>query len=198
MPSYKAKIMNASIPCAVPVTLTPAEQRAVSRLLQRYLPPFIRRRLRLLNMASWAFHLCCFWMLFSCMRRISVQLALLGEDMGDIWWAMGAVIASALVFTATFVYEIALRKRAAVRPLNARQFVYTISAEGFVSEEAGRSRNVYFWPAVERVECAGGFILVFMDQVAAFPIPLRAFADAGAAESFLQQLNFYRSHHESS
>ena len=173
--------MNASIPCAVPVTLTPAEQRAVSRLLQRYLPLSIRRRLRLLNMASWAFHLCCFWLLFSRLRRIAVQLGLFGEGM---------------VFTATFVYEIALRKRAAVRPLNARQFVYTISAEGFVSEEAGRSRNVYFWPAVERVECAGGFILVFIDQVAAFPIPLRAFADASAAESFLQQLNFYRSHHE--
>lgn len=163
MPSYKAKIMNASIPCAVPVTLTPAEQRAVSRLLQRYLPLSIRRRLRLLNMASWAFHLCCFWLLFSRLRRIAVQLGLFGEGMGDIYWAMGAVIASALVFTATFVYEIALRKRAAVRPLNARQFVYTISAEGFVSEEAGRSRNVYFWPAVERVECAGGFILVFID-----------------------------------
>lgn len=197
MPSYKAKIMNASIPCAVPVTLTPTEQWAVSRLLQRYLPPFIRRRLRLLNMASWAFHLCCFWMLFSCMRRISVQLALLGEDMGDIWWAMGAVIASALVFTAAFIYEIALRTQAAVRSLPQRQFVYSVSAEGFVSEEAGRSHNLYFWPAVERVECAGGFILVFIDQVAAFPIPLRAFADASAAESFLQQLNFYRSRHES-
>ena len=193
MPSYKAKIMNASIPCAVPVTLTPAEQRAVSRLLQRYLPLFIRRRLRLLNMASWAFHLCCFWMLFSCVRRISVQLALFGEDMGDIWWAMGAVIASALVFTAAFIYEIALRTQAAVRSLPQRQFVYSVSAEGFVSEEAGRSHNLYFWPAVERVECAGGFILVFIDQVAAFPIPLRAFANDGHAAEFWQQLMVYRS-----
>jgi hypothetical protein len=191
MPSYKAKIMNASIPCAVPVTLTPAEQRAVSRVLQRYLPLFIRRRLRLLNMASWAFHLCCFWMLFSCVRRISVQLALFGEDMGDIWWAMGAVIASALVFTATFVYEIALRKQAAVRPLATRQFVYSLSAEGFVSEEAGRSRNLYFWPAVERVVREHGFILVFIDQTAAFSIPLRAFAHDEAAAAFWQQLNFY-------
>ena len=130
------------------------------------------------------------------MRRISVQLALLGEDMGDIWWAMGAVIASALVFTAAFIYEIALRKQAAVRSLPQRQFVYSVSAKGFVSEETGRSHNLYFWPAVERVECAGGFILVFIDQVAAFPIPLRAFANASAAESFLQQLNFYRSRHE--
>ena len=189
--------MTSNETLSVPVTLTPAEQRAVSRLLQRYLPLFIRRRLRLLHIASWAFHLCCFWLLFSWLRHIAVQMELFGEGMGDIFWAMGAVIASALVFTAAFVYEIALRKRAAVRPLNARQFVYAIRAEGFVSEEAGRSRNVYFWPAVERVECAGGFILVFMDQVAAFPIPLRAFSDTGAAESFLQQLNFYRSHHES-
>ena len=196
MPSYKAKIMNASIPCAVPVTLTPAEQRAVSRLLQRYLPLSIRRRLRLLNMASWAFHLCCFWLLFSRLRRIAVQLGLFGEGMGDIYWAMGAVIASALVFTAAFVYEIVLRKQAAVRPLATRQFLYSIGADGFCSEEDGRSRNVYFWPAGERVVRDSGFILVFIDQTAAFPIPLRAFADASAAESFLQQLNFYRSHHE--
>lgn len=190
--------MTSHEPLSVPVTLTPAEQRAVSRLLQRYLPLFIRRRLRLLNMASWAFHLCCFWILFSRLRHIAVQLELFGEDMGDIYWAIGAVIASALVFTAAFVYEIALRRQAAIRPLTQRQFVYSLHEEGFVSEEAGRSRNLYFWPAVERVECAGGFILVFIDQVAAFPIPLRTFADAGAAESFLQQLNFYRSHHESS
>lgn len=185
-------------PLSVPVTLTPAEQRAVSRLMLRYLSPFIRRRLRILNVASWAFHVCCFWILFSRLRHIAVQLELFGEGMGDIYWAIGAVIASALVFTAAFVYEIALRRQAAIRPLTQRQFVYSLHEEGFVSEEAGRSRNVYFWPAVERVECTGGFILVFIDQVAAFPIPLRAFADAGAAESFLQQLNFYRSHHESS
>lgn len=190
--------MTSHEPLSVPVTLTPAEQRAVSRLMLRYLSPFIRRRLRILNVASWAFHVCCFWILFSRLRHIAVQLELFGEGMGDIYWAIGAVIASALVFTAAFVYEIALRRQAAIRPLTQRQFVYSLHEEGFVSEEAGRSRNVYFWPAVERVECAGGFILVFIDQVAAFPIPLRAFADAGAAESFLQQLNFYRSHHESS
>ena len=188
--------MTSHEPLSVPVTLTPAEQRAVSRLMLRYLSPFIRRRLRILNVASWAFHVCCFWILFSRLRHIAVQLELFGEGMGDIYWAIGAVIASALVFTAAFVYEIALRRQAAIRPLTQRQFVYSLHEEGFVSEEAGRSRNVYFWPAVERVECAGGFILVFIDQVAAFPIPLRAFADAGAAESFLQQLNFYRSHHE--
>lgn len=183
---------------AVPVTLTPAEQRAVSRVLQRYMPPAIRRRLRILNIASWAFHLCCLWILFSRMQRIHLQLEIFGEGMGDIWWAMGAVIASALVFTAAFVYEIVLRKQAAVRPLATRQFLYSIGADGFCSEEDGRSRNVYFWPAVERVVRDSGFILVFIDQTAAFPIPLRAFSDAGAAESFLQQLNVYRSHNESS
>jgi hypothetical protein len=108
------------------------------------------------------------------------------------------VIASALVFTAAFVYEIVLRKQAAVRPLATRQFLYSIGADGFCSEEDGRSRNVYFWPAVERVVRDSGFILVFIDQTAAFPVPLRAFSDAGAAESFLQQLNVYRSHHEAS
>ena len=115
--------MTSHEPLSVPVTLTPAEQRAVSRLMLRYLSPFIRRRLRILNVASWAFHVCCFWILFSRLRHIAVQLELFGEGMGDIYWAIGAVIASALVFTAAFVYEIALRKHAAIRPLAQRQFV---------------------------------------------------------------------------
>lgn len=179
-------------PLSVAVTPTPAEQQAVSRLMQRYLPPAIRLRLRLLTAVSWSFHVCCLWIIFSRLRRISVQLTLFGEGMGDIYWAMGAMLASALVFTSAFVYEIALRKQAAVRPLTARQFVYAISAEGFVSEEAGRSRNLYFWPAVERVVREGGFILVFIDQAAAFAIPLRAFADDEAAEAFWQHLTVYR------
>ena len=178
---------------AVQVSLTSTEQRAVSRLLQRYLPPAIRRRLRILNIASWAFHLCCLWILFSRMQRIHLQLEIFGEGMGDIYWAIGAVMASALVFTAVFVYEIALRKQAAIRPLAQRQFVYSLHEEGFVSEEAGRARNLYFWPAVERAERTENFILVFIDQAAAFPIPLRAFANDGHAAEFWQQLIVYRS-----
>ena len=185
--------MTSHEPLSVPVTLTPAEQRAVSRLMLRYLPPFIRRRLRILNVAGWAFHVCCFWILFSRLRHIAVQLELFGEGMGDIYWAIGAVIASALVFTAAFVYEIALRRQAAIRPLTQRQFVYSLHEEGFVSEEAGRSRNLYFWPAVERAERTENFILVFIDQAAAFPIPLRAFAHDGHAAEFWQQLIVYRS-----
>lgn len=180
-------------PLSVPVTLTPAEQRAVSRLMLRYLPPFIRRRLRILNVAGWAFHVCCFWILFSRLRQLSAQLEYYGEGMGDIYWAIGAVMASALVFTAVFVYEIALRKQAAIRPLAQRQFVYSLHEEGFVSEEAGRARNLYFWPAVERAERTENFILVFIDQAAAFPIPLRAFANDGHAAEFWQQLMVYRS-----
>ena len=185
--------MTSHEPLSVPVTLTPAEQRAVSRLMLRYLPPFIRRRLRILNVASWAFHVCCFWIVFSRMRHVGEQMAFYGEGMSDIWLAMGAVIASALVFTAAFVYEIALRKQAAIRPLAQRQFVYSLHEEGFVSEEAGRARNLYFWPAVERTERTESFILVFIDQAAAFPIPLRAFAHDGHAAEFWQQLIVYRS-----
>ena len=185
--------MTSNETLSVPVTLTPAKQRAVSRLMQHYLPPFIRRRLRILNVASWAFHVCCFWILFSRLRHIAVQLELFGEGMGDIYWAIGAVIASALVFTAAFVYEIALRRQAAIRPLTQRQFVYSLHEEGFVSEEAGRARNLYFWPAVERAERTESFILVFIDQAAAFPIPLRAFANDGHAAEFWQQLMVYRS-----
>ena len=185
--------MTSHEPLSVPVTLTPAEQRAVSRLMQHYLPPFIRRRLRILNVAGWAFHVCCFWILFSRLRHITVQLELFGEGMGDIYWAIGAIMASALVFTAAFVYEIALRRQAAIRPLAQRQFVYSLHEEGFVSEEAGRARNLYFWPAVERAERTESFILVFIDQAAAFPIPLRAFANDGHAAEFWQQLMVYRS-----
>ena len=185
--------MTSHEPLSVPVTLTPAEQRAVSRLMLRYLPPFIRRRLRILNVASWVFHLCCFWIVFSRMRHVGEQMAFYGEGMGDIYWAIGAVMASALVFTAVFVYEIALRKQAAIRPLAQRQFVYSLHEEGFVSEEAGRARNLYFWPAVERAERTENFILVFIDQAAAFPIPLRAFANDGHAAEFWQQLIVYRS-----
>ena len=185
--------MTSHEPLSVPVTLTPAEQRAVSRLMLRYLPPFILRRLRILNIARWVFHLCCFWIVFSRMRHVGEQMAFYGEGMSDIWLAMGAVIASALVFTAAFVYEIALRKQAAIRPLAQRQFVYSLHEEGFVSEEAGRARNLYFWPAVERTERTESFILVFIDQAAAFPIPLRAFAHDGHAAEFWQQLIVYRS-----
>ena len=185
--------MTSHEPLSVPVTLTLAEQRAVSRLMLRYLPPFILRRLRILNIASWVFHLCCFWIVFSRMRHVGEQMAFYGEGMSDIWLAMGAVMASALVFTAVFVYEIALRKQAAIRPLAQRQFVYSLHEEGFVSEEAGRARNLYFWPAVERAERTENFILVFIDQAAAFPIPLRAFANDGHAAEFWQQLIVYRS-----
>ena len=103
--------MTSHEPLSVPVTLTLAEQRAVSRLMLRYLPPFILRRLRILNIASWVFHLCCFWIVFSRMRHVGEQMAFYGEGMSDIWLAMGAVIASALVFTAAFVYELPCASR---------------------------------------------------------------------------------------
>ena len=46
---------------------------------------------------------------------------------------------------------------------------------------------------MERAERTESFILVFIDQAAAFPIPLRAFAHDGHAAEFWQQLIVYRS-----
>ena len=89
------------------------------------------------------------------------------------------------IFYLRWNYSIALR--ALLDPPDGREFRLSISAEGLLVEEAGRTRLFYLWPAVSRVILDKEFLLFYVNRNAAYFIPLDRFADHAAAEAFFQR-----------
>lgn len=94
---------------------------------------------------------------------------------------LGFVVA----YISYFFYWQANRPRAVFHPLNGRTFDYTISAQGFTSEEPGMGKSIYQWRGIERIERDGDMLLFFIDKCAAHFINLRHFASESEAEHFL-------------
>ena len=78
---------------------------------------------------------------------------------------------------------------------DGREFVLSISTEGLLVEEAGRTRLFYLWPAVSRVILDKEFLLFYVGRNVAWFIPLDRFAKHAAAEAFFQQALQFKALH---
>lgn len=91
-------------------------------------------------------------------------------------------------------WNYSLMLRALLDPPDGRQFILSVSAEGLLVEEAGRTRLFYFWPAVSRVILDAEFLLFYVNRNVAWFIPRDRFADQAAAEFFFQQALQFKEH----
>ena len=188
------------------------EQRRAGRRMCRYRTPDLQRRYWLGALLFVGVFAALFYGFFTDTRRIATFLqescAFLPDDamdadafaaQWDAWvgkrdsgfaalqhlffWSLALLWL--VIFYLRWNYSLTLR--ALLDPLDGRQFVLSVSAEGLLMEEAGRTRLFYFWPALSRVILDKEFLLFYVNRNAAYFIPLDRFADHAAAAAFFQQ-----------
>lgn len=188
------------------------EQRRASRRMCRYRPRDLQRRYWLGALVALVLFVALFYGFFADMQLIASFLqkscAFLPGDTVDAdafaaqWDAWlgnrDSVLAAlqhlffwslALLWLTIFYlrWNYSLMLRVLLDPPDGRQFVLSVSAEGLLMEEAGRTRLFYFWPAVSRVILDAEFLLFYVNRNVAWFIPRDRFADQAAAEFFFQQ-----------
>lgn len=195
------------------------EQRRAGRRMCRYRPRELKRRYWLGALLALVLFAVLYYGFFYDARRAAVFLqghcAFLAGDEADTdtfaaqrdaWFVNREAVLAALqhlffwslallwlaIFYLRWNYSLALR--ALLDPPDGRQFVLSVSAEGLLVEEAGRTRLFYFWPAVSRVILDAEFLLFYVNRNIAWFIPLDRFADQAAAESFFQQALAFKEH----
>ena len=188
------------------------EQRRASRRMCRYRPRELKRRYCLGALLFVGLFAALFYGFFADTQYIAAFLqercAFLPGDtvdaeryeaQWDAWFVNRDSVLAALqhlffwslallwltIFYLRWNYSLALR--ALLDPPDGRQFVLSVSAEGLLVEEAGRTRLFYFWPAVSRVILDAEFLLFYVNRNVAWFIPRDRFADQAAAEFFFQQ-----------
>ena len=188
------------------------EQRRAGRRMCRYRTPDLKRRYWLGALIAIVLFALLYGAFFFDARRIATFLQescafLPGEEVDadafaaqwDAWagnhdsvfaalqrlffWSL-ALLWLAILYL-RWNYSLALR--ALLDPPDGRQFILSVSAEGLLVEEAGRTRLFYFWPAVSRVILDAEFLLFYVNRNVAWFIPRDRFADQAAAEFFFQQ-----------
>ena len=195
------------------------EQRRASRRMCRYRPRDLQRRYWLGALVALVLFVALFYGFFADMQLIASFLqkscAFLPGDTVDAdafaaqWDAWlgnrDSVLAAlqhlffwslALLWLTIFYlrWNYSLMLRALLDPPDGRQFVLSVSAEGLLMEEAGRTRLFYFWPAVSRVILDAAFLPFYVNRNVAWFIPLDRFADSSAAENFFQQALQFNEH----
>ena len=193
-------------------SVTSREQRRAGRRMCRYRSLELKRRYWLGALVAIVLFALLYGGFFFDARRIAAFLqegcAFLPDDeievdafaaQWDAWFVSRNSVFSALqrlffwslallwlaIFYLRWNYSIALR--ALLDPPDGREFRLSISAEGLLVEEAGRTRLFYLWPAVSRVILDKEFLLFYVNRNAAYFIPLDRFADHAAAAAFFQQ-----------
>jgi len=183
------------------------EQRRASRRMCRYRPRDLQRRYWLGALVALILFAALYYGFFYDARRIATFLqercAFLPGDTVDaerdsvlaalqhlFFWSLALLWLT--IFYLRWNYSLMLR--ALLDPPDGRQFVLSVSAEGLLMEEAGRTRLFYFWPAVSRVILDAEFLLFYVNRNIAWFIPLDRFADQAAAESFFQQALAFKEH----
>ena len=188
------------------------EQRRASRRMCRYRPRDLQRRYWLGALVALVLFAALFYGFFADTQLIASFLqescAFLPGDEADTdtfemqwdaWFANREAVLAALqhlffwslallwltIFYLRWNYSLMLR--VLLDPPDGRQFVLSVSAEGLLMEEAGRTRLFYFWPAVSRVILDAEFLLFYVNRNVAWFIPRDRFADQAAAEFFFQQ-----------
>jgi len=203
--------MHNSDTLQVSFSVSSREQRRAGRRMCRYRAPDLQRRYWLATFLFVVLFAALFYGVIENLRRITHFLwdgcysLPQGEmddraaEMWDSWsggcdamvdtlwqlpyWMTGLLLL--VIFYLRWNYSLTLR--ALFDPLNGRQFVLSVSAEGLLMEEAGRTRLFYFWPAVSRVILDKEFLLFYVNRNAAYFIPLDRFADHAAVEAFFQR-----------
>ena len=180
---------------AVTVAPTAAEQRTASRVLQRFLPKAVLRRVRWVDALCMLVFVACMYIAVNRFLFLKNRVLLADADgIRALWFIIQAVAFAIMAPSVSVFHEIRSKRQAFFRPLCARQFIYTVAPEGFYSEEADKSRMLYYWPTIELVICEQGLWFVFIDQAAAFVIPQRVFADKETENRYFQLLQHYREH----
>ena len=176
------------------------EQRRASRRMCRYRPRDLQRRYWLGALVALVLFVALFYGFFANTQHIAAFLqercAFLPGDAVDaerdsafaalqhlFFWSLALLWLA--IFYLRWNYSLALR--ALWDPPDGRQFVLSLSAEGLLVEEAGRTRLFYFWSAVSRVILDAEFLLFYVNRNVAWFIPRDRFADQAVAEFFFQQ-----------
>ena len=187
------------------------EQRRAGRRMCRYRTPDLKRRYWLATLLLVVIFAALFYGFSENVRRVTHFLGdgcyflpqgEISDGAAEMWdnWSAGcdAVVDTLwqlpywmtgllllVIFYLRWNYSLTLR--ALFDPLDGRQFVLSVSAEGLLMEEAGRTRLFYFWPTVSRVILDKEFLLFYVNRNVAWFIPLDRFANQAAAEAFFQQ-----------
>ena len=203
--------MHNSDTLQVSFSVSSREQRRAGRRMCRYRAPDLKRRYWLATLLFVVIFAALFYGFSENVRRITHFLGdgcyflpqgEISDGAAEMWnnwsadcdavvdtlwhlpyWMTGLLLL--VIFYLRWNYSLTLR--ALFDPLDGRQFVLSVSAEGLLMEEAGRTRLFYFWPAVSRVILDKEFLLFYVNRNAAYFIPLDRFANQAAAEAFFQQ-----------
>ena len=212
--------MNSNDALQMAFSVTSREQRRAGRRMCRYRSRELKRRYWLGALLALILFAVLYYGFFYDARRVAVFLqencAFLPDDEADTdvfaaqwdaWFANREAVLAALQHL--FFWSLALLWLAilylrwnyatAIRALldapDGREFVLSISTEGLLVEEAGRTRLFYLWPAVSRVILDKEFLLFYVGRNVAWFIPLDRFAKHAAAEAFFQQALQFKALH---
>ena len=203
--------MHNSDTLQVSFSVSSREQRRAGRRMCRYRAPDLKRRYWLATLLLVVIFAALFYGFSENVRRVTHFLGdgcyflpqgEISDGAAEMWdnWSAGcdAVVDTLwqlpywmtgllllVIFYLRWNYSLTLR--ALFDPLDGRQFVLSVSAEGLLMEEAGRTRLFYFWPTVSRVILDKEFLLFYVNRNVAWFIPLDRFANQAAAEAFFQQ-----------
>ena len=203
--------MHNSDTLQVSFSVSSREQRRAGRRMWRYRAPDVKRRYWLATLLLVVIFAALFYGFSENVRRVTHFLGdgcyflpqgEISDGAAEMWdnWSAGcdAVVDTLwqlpywmtgllllVIFYLRWNYSLTLR--ALFDPLDGRQFVLSVSAEGLLMEEAGRTRLFYFWPTVSRVILDKEFLLFYVNRNVAWFIPLDRFANQAAAEAFFQQ-----------
>jgi len=207
-------------PLQIVFSVTSREQRRAGRRMCRYRPRELKRRYWLGALIAIVLFAPLYGGFFFDARRIATFLQescafLPGDEIEvdafaaqwDVWLGNRDSVFAAL--QRLFFWSLALLWLAilylrwnyatAIRALldapDGREFVLSLSAEGLLVEEAGRTRLFYLWPAVSRVILDKEFLLFYVGRNVAWFIPLDRFAKHAAAEAFFQQALQFKALH---
>lgn len=198
-------------PLQIVFSVTSREQQRAGRRMCRYRTPDLKRRYWLATFLFVVLFAALFYGVIENLRRITHFLwdgcysLPQGEmddraaEMWDSWsggcdamvdtlwqlpyWMTGLLLL--VIFYLRWNYATAIR--ALLDTPDGREFVLSISTEGLLVEEAGRTRLFYFWPAVSRVILDKEFLLFYVNRNVAWFIPRDRFANQAAVEAFFQQ-----------
>ena len=203
--------MHNSDTLQVSFSVSSREQRRAGRRMWRYRAPDLKRRYWLATLLLVVIFAALFYGFSENVRRVTHFLGdgcyflpqgEISDGAAEMWdnWSAGcdAVVDTLwqlpywmtgllllVIFYLRWNYSLTLR--ALFDPLDGRQFVLSVSAEGLLMEEAGRTRLFYFWPTVSRVILDKEFLLFYVNRNVAWFIPLDRFANQAAAAAFFQQ-----------
>ena len=203
--------MHNSDTLQVSFSVSSREQRRAGRRMCRYRAPDLKRRYWLATLLFVVIFAALFYGFSENVRRVTHFLGdgcyflpqgEISDGAAEMWnnwsadcdavvdtlWHLPYWMTGLLLLVILYLrWNYATAMRALFDPLDGRQFVLSVSAEGLLMEEAGRTRLFYFWPAVSRVILDKEFLLFYVNRNAAYFIPLDRFADHAAAAAFFQQ-----------